>query len=183
MTVTSNANGPGGNVYDKYGSRNPVVRALMAGFFRDLDALLARAAPRTVIEAGCGEGVLSARLAPALDSLHAFDIDAACVAAARVRLESFPATRAVFQGDLTGPLPDLPAADLVLCCEVLEHVADPNAALRRLGTPDPAPYHRQRAARTALARAQHGPPQIPAPPWQHTPVTFSTGRRKAFAPW
>ncbi len=134
MTVTSNANGPGGNVYDKYGSRNPVVRALMAGFFRDLDALLARAAPRTVIEAGCGEGVLSARLAPALDSLHAFDIDAACVAAARVRLESFPATRAVFQGDLTGPLPDLPAADLVLCCEVLEHVADPNAALRRLGT-------------------------------------------------
>jgi len=126
--------GPGGNVYDKYGSRNPVVRLLMAGFLRDLDALFARARPRTVIEAGCGEGVISARYAPRLDALHAFDVDAACVATARARLSPFAATRAVFRADLTDAALTLPAADLVLCCEVLEHVPDPEAALARLAS-------------------------------------------------
>lgn len=126
--------GPGGNVYDKYGSRNPVVRLLMAGFFRDLDALFARARPRTMIDAGCGEGIISARYAPRLDALTAFDVDAACVATARARLSSFAATKAVFQADLTDAAVTLPAADVVMCCEVLEHVPDPEAALARLAT-------------------------------------------------
>ena len=48
-----------GNTYDKYGSTNPVVRRLMAGFERDLDELLARAQPASVVDVGCGEGVLA----------------------------------------------------------------------------------------------------------------------------
>lgn len=124
--------GPGGNVYDKYGTRNPIARALMAGFFRDLDALVTRAEPRTMIEAGCGEGVLSARHADRLRRLDAFDVDAGCVETARVRLAGAAPEVSVFQGDLIGTLPPLPPADLVLCCEVLEHVRDPLAALDRL---------------------------------------------------
>ena len=43
--VTRDAEGTvTGNTYDKYGSTNPVVRRLMAGFERTLDDLLARAA-------------------------------------------------------------------------------------------------------------------------------------------
>ncbi|MBB4287092.1 class I SAM-dependent methyltransferase [Roseospira goensis] len=132
----------GGNVYDKYGSRNPIVRALMAGFLRDFDTLVARVAPSTVIEAGCGEGHLSARLLGRVAALTAFDVDAGCVGQARDRLaaraDGTGAVRVV-QADLTedgakgrgSELADL-RADLVVCCEVLEHVPDPEAALKRL---------------------------------------------------
>ncbi len=52
-----------GNTYDKYGSGNPLVRRLMAGFERDLDDLFAAAAPSSVLDVGCGEGVLVQRWA------------------------------------------------------------------------------------------------------------------------
>ncbi|HYB23363.1 MAG TPA: class I SAM-dependent methyltransferase, partial [Solirubrobacteraceae bacterium] len=52
-----------GNTYDKYGSTNPLVRRLMAGFERDLDELLGLAAPRSILDVGCGEGVLVQRWA------------------------------------------------------------------------------------------------------------------------
>src|SRR4051794_41775446 len=54
-----------GNTYDKYGSANPVARRLVAGFERDLAALLRRAAPESLLDVGCGEGVLTARWARA----------------------------------------------------------------------------------------------------------------------
>ncbi|MBB4265730.1 class I SAM-dependent methyltransferase [Roseospira visakhapatnamensis] len=128
----------GGNVYNKYGSGNPIVRILMAGFFRDLDALVRRAAPRTLMEAGCGEGEISARLMHRVEQLTAFDVDAECVDQARARLVPTPDESPpdgprvdVFGADLLGDLGDR-TADLVLCCEVLEHVSDPVGALDRL---------------------------------------------------
>jgi 2-polyprenyl-3-methyl-5-hydroxy-6-metoxy-1,4-benzoquinol methylase len=58
-TVTRDAEGTvTGNTYDKYGSTNPVVRRLMAAFERSLDELLGRAAPSSLLDVGCGEGVL-----------------------------------------------------------------------------------------------------------------------------
>ena len=54
-----------GNTYDKYGSTNPVVRRLMGGFERDLDELFERAAPQSLLDVGCGEGVLVHRWARA----------------------------------------------------------------------------------------------------------------------
>ena len=57
-----------GNTFDKYGSSNPVVRRLMDGFESTLDELFARADPESVLDIGCGEGVLTElwaqRLAP-----------------------------------------------------------------------------------------------------------------------
>jgi 2-polyprenyl-3-methyl-5-hydroxy-6-metoxy-1,4-benzoquinol methylase len=52
-----------GNTYDKYGSTNPVVRRLMAGFEGALDDLFARADAASVLDVGCGEGVLVQRWA------------------------------------------------------------------------------------------------------------------------
>ncbi len=52
-----------GNTYDKYGSSNPLVRRMMSGFERSLDELLDRAAPASLLDVGCGEGVLVHRWA------------------------------------------------------------------------------------------------------------------------
>ena len=59
-TVTRDAEGTvTGNTYDKYGSTNPVVRRLMTAFHRTLDELWDQAAPKSVLDVGCGEGVLT----------------------------------------------------------------------------------------------------------------------------
>ena len=62
--VTRDAEGTvTGNTYDKYGSTNPVVRRLMARFEATLDELFARARPRSLLDVGCGEGILVERWA------------------------------------------------------------------------------------------------------------------------
>ena len=59
-TASPGTDVPTGNTFDKYGSTNPVVRRLMAGFHSTLDELWAAAAPESVLDVGCGEGVLTA---------------------------------------------------------------------------------------------------------------------------
>ena len=66
---------PTGNTYDKYGSANPVVRRLMAGFHADLDELFGRAAPASVLDVGCGEGVLTVEWAERLGDGRVVGID------------------------------------------------------------------------------------------------------------
>jgi 2-polyprenyl-3-methyl-5-hydroxy-6-metoxy-1,4-benzoquinol methylase len=64
-----------GNTYDKYGSTNPVVRRLMAGFEASLDELFARADPGSLLDVGCGEGVLTHRWATRLRDRRVVGID------------------------------------------------------------------------------------------------------------
>ena len=63
MSVTVEAAETGGNVYDKYGTSNPVTRRLMAGFMVQLDELVERTGASEAHEVGCGEGELAIRLA------------------------------------------------------------------------------------------------------------------------
>jgi 2-polyprenyl-3-methyl-5-hydroxy-6-metoxy-1,4-benzoquinol methylase len=64
-----------GNTYDKYGSTNPVVRRLMTGFERTLDELFEQAAPESLLDVGCGEGVLTHRWARRLGDRRVVGID------------------------------------------------------------------------------------------------------------
>ena len=66
MSAPTVASVPTGNTFDKYRSRNPVVRRLMAGFEQSLTALFERAQPGSVLDVGCGEGVLTHAWATAL---------------------------------------------------------------------------------------------------------------------
>src|SRR5271165_4331496 len=66
---------PTGNTFDKYGSRNPLVRRLMASFERDLDELLAIASPQSLLDIGCGEGVLTTQWAATLSGRRVVGFD------------------------------------------------------------------------------------------------------------
>jgi SAM-dependent methyltransferase len=66
---------PTGNTYDKYGSQNPVVRKLMEGFEASLDELWEKAAPRSILDVGCGEGVLTHKWAERLGDGRIVGID------------------------------------------------------------------------------------------------------------
>ncbi len=123
---------PTGNTFDKYGSTNPVVRRLMAGFERTLDELFSQAAPRSVLDVGCGEGVLSAQWAARLGDGRVVGVDledpkleAEWAGRGRANLEfrAMRAERLEFgDGDF----------DLVAATEVLEHVDDPRAVLQEM---------------------------------------------------
>ena len=75
----------GGNVYDKYGSRNPVERRLVRGFCDELRALAIGPAPRDVHEVGCGEGELLLRLARRGLRARGSDVSEAVIDEARRR--------------------------------------------------------------------------------------------------
>ncbi len=121
-----------GNTYDKYGSGNPFVRRLMANFERTLDELLARAEPRSLLDVGCGEGVLVHRWALAMPDRRLVGID--------LEEESIQAGWAERQAAnleyRTMPADDLPFAtgefDLATAIEVLEHVPDPERTLAEM---------------------------------------------------
>jgi 2-polyprenyl-3-methyl-5-hydroxy-6-metoxy-1,4-benzoquinol methylase len=66
---------PTGNTYDKYGSTNPIVRRLMAGFHGTLDELFDSAAPESVLDVGCGEGVLTSEFADRVNGGRVVGID------------------------------------------------------------------------------------------------------------
>ncbi len=123
---------PTGNTYDKYGSTNPVVRRLMAGFERSLDGLLQRADPRSVLDVGCGEGVLTLRWAQRLGTARVVGTDledpklrSEWASRRRDNLEfrAMPVQRLQF-GD--GEF------DLAAAIEVLEHVPEPEQAVAEM---------------------------------------------------
>jgi 2-polyprenyl-3-methyl-5-hydroxy-6-metoxy-1,4-benzoquinol methylase len=116
---------PTGNTYDKYGSTNPVVRRLMARFEGTLAELFAQAAPTSVLDVGCGEGVLTHQWAQQLGDRRIVGID---LDDAKLKAEWETRTRANLEY-LTMPAENLPFADgefdLASAIEVLEHVPDP----------------------------------------------------------
>lgn len=120
---------PTGNTYDKYGSTNPVVRRLMAGFETALEGLFAEAAPSSVLDVGCGEGVLTARWAEQLGTGRVVGID---LEDPKLRREWTlrPRPNLEFQA-MAGQ--SLPFGDgefeLAAATEVLEHVPDPERTL------------------------------------------------------
>ena len=123
---------PTGNTFDKYGSTNPVVRRLMAGFHGTLDELWAKAEPRSLLDVGCGEGVLTEQWAQSLEHARVVGIDlddpklrSEWQARQRPNLEfrAEEATRLPFaDGEF----------DAATAIEVLEHVPDPEATVAEM---------------------------------------------------
>jgi SAM-dependent methyltransferase len=127
-----NAAEAGGNVYDKYGTANPIARRLMARFMGSLDRLVERTGAREAHEVGCGEGELAIRLAR--NGLRVRGSDAFPQVLEEARRRSAAAGVEIeFEAVPVEALdPPSHAAELVVCCEVLEHLEDPDRALEML---------------------------------------------------
>lgn len=120
----------GGNYYDKHGSKNPIARLLVRGFYRAFDRLLEMSGARTLHEAGCGEGVLSLRAASRGVTVSGTDLEPAVVQDANRRAAEAGFPSLFRQGDLYDISPgSMSHLDILVCCEVLEHLPDPNAGL------------------------------------------------------
>ena len=124
MTQTPTEAVPTGNTFDKYGSTNPVVKKLMAGFERSLGELFERAAPRSVLDVGCGEGVLTHKWAQALDGrVVGIDLEDPAIQAEWEQRRAPNLEYRIMKAE------QLPFADgefdMASAIEVLEHVPDP----------------------------------------------------------
>jgi 2-polyprenyl-3-methyl-5-hydroxy-6-metoxy-1,4-benzoquinol methylase len=132
--VTTSPPASGGNVYDKYGTHHPVERRLVEAFVKELAGLVARTGAREVHEVGCGEGELLLRLAsggpwPHEASLRGSDVSREVIAEARRRVRAAGLEIGFKAASIHDLDPVEDSAELILCCEVLEHLENPAAAL------------------------------------------------------
>ncbi|HWT23584.1 MAG TPA: class I SAM-dependent methyltransferase [Solirubrobacteraceae bacterium] len=133
-TVTRDAEGTvTGNTYDKYGSGNPVVRRLMAGFERALGELFERVDPASVLDVGCGEGILTHRWAAARPATRVvgFDLEDPALQAEWARRSAPNLEYRILRAQEPFPFAGGEFA-LATALEVLEHVPDPEATLAEM---------------------------------------------------
>lgn len=122
-----------GNAYDKYGSRNPVVKWMMKGFESALNDFVSKANPQSIHEIGCGEGYWVLRWNEQGLSARGCDFSKQVIEIARENAIGRDLPPTLFE---THSIYDLDtkqdSADLVVCCEVLEHLENPEAGLQAL---------------------------------------------------
>ena len=132
MTGVTQEPVPTGNTYDKYGSTNPVVRRLMNNFESTLDELWRRAAPESILDVGCGEGVLSEQWADQLGSGRIVGID---LDDPKLKAEWEKRQRANLEyrvEDATNLSFSNGEFDMATAIEVLEHVPDPERTVSEM---------------------------------------------------
>lgn len=118
--------------YLKYQTHNPLVQYLIGRFLRRVIQKVGELHPESIADIGCGEGALAAKL----DELgfavryQGYDVREEALALAR---ELNP-QRPFFQGDLFNLELPSGSADLVICLEVLEHLVEPENAVKKLAS-------------------------------------------------
>lgn len=119
---------PAGNLYKKYDSKNPVYKLLVNRFVRCIEnAILSLGNIGTILDAGCGEGYITNKIAK-LDKIpHVEGVDVSCDIIQEAK-KLYP-----FLKFSTGSIYNLAFKenefDLVLTCEILEHLENYKKAI------------------------------------------------------
>ena len=121
---------PVGNVYDKYATGNSIARLLVRNFTSNVLDLVRASGARDIHEVGCGEGHLTEIIAAlGVDKIRGSDMSEQMIAEARLRTAG---SGLVFESKNIYELGSDDSAELIVCCEVLEHLDDPERALQVL---------------------------------------------------
>lgn len=133
MKNTKSGEIPAGNWEDKYNTSNPIARRMVENFLGTVDALLREKTEgvASVLEVGCGEGHLASYIASlGIAPVKACDFSAQIIAEAE-RLHGGEGiefyVKSIYDLEKT-----CDGCDLLVCCEVLEHLERPEDGLRRL---------------------------------------------------
>jgi SAM-dependent methyltransferase len=115
----------------KYTQQNPLTRFLIDRFFSSIEDVVRLAKPSSALEVGSGEGFSTRRIKTMLGAGARFescDVEQRLVAAASAANPDVP----IIQDSIYDLHRKDGEFDLVLACEVLEHLDDPAKALREL---------------------------------------------------
>lgn len=122
-----------GNTFDKYGSRNPLVKWIMGRFESVLSELVSISSPVTINEIGCGEGYWVLRWNKQGIQARGCDFSTRVIELARENAIGQGLSPSLFEArNIYDVAPGQDSADLIVCCEVLEHLERPEAGLEAL---------------------------------------------------
>jgi ubiquinone/menaquinone biosynthesis C-methylase UbiE len=130
MKPKKNAKCRGGNLYDKYSSRNPVVKFLMNKFFNDINIFLDSITIYSVLDVGCGEGYITNHIKKHKTNIKIEALDfsreilqIASIMHPEIRFSQGSIYRLPFKDN---------TFDLVVANEVLEHLEYPEKAIEEI---------------------------------------------------
>lgn len=122
-----------GNFEDKYGSLNPIAKYLMDNFLASVRELVVKSRCTEALEVGCGEGRLAIHLQQRLGlSIRGTDFSEQILTQARSNAKEAGVDIPFQVLDLSREPSSEEKAQLVVCCEVLEHLENPEFALANL---------------------------------------------------
>lgn len=121
-----------GNAFDKYGSSNPIVKIIMSGFDRELSKLVHKVNPKDVHEVGCGEGYWIIQWHQKGINVRGSDFSKQVIDMAKENAIKNRVPVSLFSVKSIYDLCEQDQAELIVCCEVLEHLESPEAAFRSL---------------------------------------------------
>jgi 2-polyprenyl-3-methyl-5-hydroxy-6-metoxy-1,4-benzoquinol methylase len=121
---------PEGNYYDKYGSSNIIIKKIMNNFFKNISILITSIKYNNVFDVGCGEGYVTNYISKLSTNIKIEGIDISERVIEKAR-DSFPHIDFSVGSILSIDQPSN-SYDLVVACEVLEHLEDPKLALQEV---------------------------------------------------
>lgn len=116
--------------FEKHTSKNPLKQFFFKRFEDDLASLIAPLNPKKILDAGCGEGFTLSRLFELKigESLEGIDYSADAI---RIGKQVHPHLN-IKRGDIYNLVYKDNSFDLVTCMEVLEHLENPEKALKEV---------------------------------------------------
>lgn len=124
-----------GNFYDKYNTKNPVARYLLNSFLNSASTFLLQIKNDvdSITEVGCGEGHLANHIHSLgiTEKISCCDFSEQVIEIAKMNYQN--ANIRFYKKDIYH-VGSEERADLIVCCEVLEHLEEPQKALEKIAS-------------------------------------------------